>query len=68
MNGREWMSKREEENERTRSMDISRCSCDPNWRIPIFITRADRVRIGGIGGTKHIVDIGAFFGREEDVD
>ncbi len=65
---REWVGEREEENQGTCGLEVSSCSCDPDWRISIFITCADRVGIGGVDGTKDVVDVGAFFVSDEDVD
>jgi hypothetical protein len=36
-------------------------SCDPDWRIFIFIPCANRVGINGVDGTKDVVYIGGFF-------
>jgi hypothetical protein len=49
-------------------VDVSSCSCDPDWRISVFITCADNVGIGGVDGMQDDVDVGAFFIDDEDVD
>jgi len=68
MNGRGRMCDREEGIQGTCSAEVSGCSCDPDWRITVFVTCADRFGIGVVDGTKGVVDFGAFFNGDEGVD
>ena len=68
MNGRERVGDREEGNQGACGVDVSSGSCNPDWRISIFIACADRVGIGGVGGSKDVVDVGGFVSGDEEVD
>jgi hypothetical protein len=49
-------------------MDVSSCSCDPDWSISIFVWRANRIWIGGVVGSKDTVDVGSVDGSDKDMD
>lgn len=68
MHGRERVRDREEGNQGTHGVDVSNSGCNPYWRVSIFITCVDRVRISVVGGTEEIVYFWRFFGGDEEVD